>query len=154
MKFSADFESFFSEAEPSVRRALVAKFGAELGREAAAEAFVSAWKSWDKVRPVESRAGYVYRIGERWAARQLGRPDVTTKLAPVEMIDRYPDIELARALETLSVRQRQAVALVGGLGMSHSEAAEFMGCAKSSVQNHVERGLTRLRAQLEVVDNA
>lgn len=154
MNFSEDFESFFVESERSVRRALVARYGAELGREAAAEAFVVAWNSWGKVRTVESRAGYVYRIGERWAARQSGKPDPAEKLFPVDVIDSYEDIELAKALQQLSARQRQAVALVSGLGMSHREAAEFMGCARSSVQNHVERGMARLRESLEVTDNA
>lgn len=154
MTFSEDFESFFNEAEASVRRALVSKFGAELGREAAAEAFVAAWRSWTKIRTVESPAGYVYRIGERWAARQTSKPRVATRLFPTEVADRYVDIDLAEALATLTDRQRQAVALVAGLGMTHAQAADFMGCARSSVQNHVERGLARLRACLEVADNA
>lgn len=154
VSFSEDFESFFVEAETSVRRALVSKYGPELGREAAAEAFVVAWRSWDKVRTVEGRAGYVYRIGERWAARQCAKTEPLQKLFPVAVTDRYEDVELVSAIEALSVRQRQAVVLVGGLGMSHREAAEFMGCARSSVQNHVERGMARLRASLEVTDNA
>ena len=95
MNFSEDFESFFVESESSVRRSLVARYGAELGR----EAFVVAWNSWDKVRTVESRAGYVYRIGERWAARQSGKPDLAEKLFPVDIIDSYEDIELAKALQ-------------------------------------------------------
>ena len=36
-----DFESFFASTEPSLRRALVAGFGGERGREATAEALAS-----------------------------------------------------------------------------------------------------------------
>ena len=68
--------------------------------------------------------------------------------------DRYADHELAHALSQLSPRQRQAVVLVAGFGMTHREAAELLGCARSSIQNHVERAMSRLRKDLEVTDNA
>ena len=38
------FETFFAETEPRLRRALVAAYGPERGRDAAAEALAYAWE--------------------------------------------------------------------------------------------------------------
>ena len=147
------FEHFFNESEPFVRRALVSRFGAELGRDATAEGFAAAWRSWDRVSTMENRSGYVYRVGERWAVRQEKKARPPAAEAAV-MVDRYGDPELAAALDALSPKQRQAVVLVWSFGYSHREAAELLGCARSSLQNHVERGLKNLRQNLEVNDSA
>ena len=147
------FERFFEENEPVIRRAVAARFGAELGRDSAAEGFAVAWRMWDQVSTMENAAGYVYRIAERWALRQTEKASP----APIDdeaLEDSYRDHELAAALQTLSPRQREAVVLVEGLGMTYREAAELIGCGRSSLQNHVERGLSRLRQTLEVTDNA
>jgi Sigma-70, region 4 len=47
-----------------------------------------------------------------------------------------------------------AVVLVHGYGWTPREVAELTGIAPTSVQNHVERGLARLRAALEVRQDA
>jgi hypothetical protein len=41
----SDFERFVAEVEPPVRRALVAGFGAVVGRQAAADALAWAWQN-------------------------------------------------------------------------------------------------------------
>lgn len=151
------FELFFQDTEPLLRRALVSRFGAELGRDATAEGLAVAWRSWDRVAAMENSAGYVYRTAERWAARQQSQRQTHSHAAPLateHSEDRYHDHELAEALDQLSPRQRQAVVLVEGFGLTHGEAAELLGCAKSSLQNHVERGISRLRKNFEVSDNA
>ena len=43
------FVGFVSEAEPSLRRALSAAFGSEVGRETTAEALAYGWEHWDRV---------------------------------------------------------------------------------------------------------
>ncbi|MFQ5967965.1 MAG: RNA polymerase sigma factor [Acidimicrobiia bacterium] len=50
----------------------------------------------------------------------------------------------------LPVRQRTAVVLHHGFGWTHQEIASTLGLSRSTVQNHIERGLIRLRAALEV----
>jgi RNA polymerase sigma factor (sigma-70 family) len=54
--------------------------------------------------------------------------------------------KLAAALAGLPERQRLAVFLVFGAGWTQVEAAEVMGVRPSTVQQHVERGLAKLRA--------
>ncbi len=83
---SRAFEVFFRENEPKLRRALVAAYGFEEGRDA------------------------------------------------------------------LSQRQRLAVVLVHGYGCTLREVSELTGIRQTTVQNHAERGLARLRARLGVDD--
>jgi DNA-directed RNA polymerase specialized sigma24 family protein len=59
---------------------------------------------------------------------------------------------LPGALAALSQRQRLAVVLVHGYGYTHREVAELTGIRQTTVQNHVKRGLARLRAKLGVSD--
>ena len=147
------FERFFMEAQPLLLRALVSRFGPELGREAAAEGFAVAWRVWGRISSMENRPGYVYRTAERWAFAQTKKKVGQSAVREVGF-DRYGDHDLVDALELLSPKQRQAVVLVEGYGLSHREAAELLGCGRSSIQNHVERGLKRLRQTLEVDDHA
>jgi hypothetical protein len=49
----AMFERFVHDVEPRLRRALVAAYGGQRGREATAEALSWAWENWDRVRTME-----------------------------------------------------------------------------------------------------
>ncbi len=69
------FEAFFAVAEPRLRRALVAAYGFDRGREAAAEALAWAWEHWSELQAKENPVGYIYRIGAR---RTRGRRLPTT----------------------------------------------------------------------------
>ena len=72
--------------------------------------------------------------------RSLGLPSVEPKLAT--------------GLQRLSEHQRVCVVLVHGFGWTHRETAEFLGLSRSSVQNHVERGLESLRQTIGAYDDA
>lgn len=143
------FETFCGTAEPRLRAALVAKFGAERGRDAAAEALGYGWQNWERVSQLDNPAGYLYRVGDRWGRRRR-KPEGRPRL-PAEP-DGFPHFEpgLGPALDTLTHRQRQAVVLIAGFGLSHTEAADLLGLSRSSIQNHVERGLSKLRSELGV----
>jgi RNA polymerase sigma factor (sigma-70 family) len=60
--------------------------------------------------------------------------------------------ELAPALARLSEQQRAAVVLVHGYAMSQREAAETLGISVSTLREHLDRGMTRLRNELEEHD--
>jgi hypothetical protein len=49
----AKFEHFVHDIEPRLRRALVAAYGSQRGREATAEALSWAWENWDPCRDVD-----------------------------------------------------------------------------------------------------
>ena len=143
------FESFYRIAEPRVRLALTAGFGFDHGREATADAFAYAWEHWERVGTTDNPAGYVYRVGQRRARRSNDRwrrpPALTDGVAAVE-----PWIEprLSPALHRLSVRQRTAVVLVHCFDWSLRDTADLMGIAVTSVQNHADRGMAKLRNEL------
>lgn len=57
-----------------------------------------------------------------------------------------------RALQQLSVDQREAVMLVGGVGMSYEEAAKICDCAIGTIKSRVSRGRTALLERLDAAD--
>jgi RNA polymerase sigma-70 factor (ECF subfamily) len=121
-----------------------------MGRGATAEAFTYAWENWERIRLMENPAGYVYRVGERAGRRLARRPEMRNDFSIPD--DEQPMVEpgLAPALASLSERQRLVVVMVHALGWTHRETAEFLGLSTSSVQKHLERGLSRLRHSLGV----
>ena len=147
----SDFERFVEEVEPRLRRALVAGFGAVVGREAAADALAWAWQNWDRVVGLESPVGYLYRVGRTLAIRGGARDVPAAELAPAIA---SPDVSfepgLAPAIARLSEAQRCAVVLVVGFGYTLREAAEVLGVTASTVHRDSERALARLRSELEV----
>ena len=146
-----DFRGFFERTEPKLRRALVAGYG-PVGADATADALAHAWEHWDRVASMENPAGYLYRVGQsklRWYRR---RPPPSAPPSPDP--EHWFEPELGPALAGLSRPQRTAVVLCHGFGLTHREVGELLGVSPSTVQNHVERGLAKLRARLEVSTDA
>jgi DNA-directed RNA polymerase specialized sigma24 family protein len=146
-----EFEAFFDATEPKLRAALVAAFGGDSGRDATAEAFRYGWEHRATVLAMDNPAGYLFQVGRRWGRRQRGRSTRQIGLAVVAPSPSTYEPGLAIALASLSVRQRQAVVLVHGYGLTHHEAADLLGLKRSSIQNHVERGLTKMRERIGAV---
>ena len=148
------FEIFYVETEPRLRRAFVAAFGAVRGREATVEALSYAWEHFDDVRIMEHPLAYLFPVGQTCTGDRRPRllfpaaADARTAAADARM----PWIEpgLPEALSRLSEHQRVAVVLAHGFGWTHREIADVLDVATSTVQNHVERGWRYLRAALEV----
>ncbi|MGP0004284.1 MAG: RNA polymerase sigma factor [Acidimicrobiales bacterium] len=145
-----EFRRFVSEAEPRLRRALIAAYGTETGREATAEALAYAWERWDRVRDMSNPVGYLFRVGQSRGRRRRQRP-VFERPAKDEI---WIEPRLPAALAALPERQRVALLLVYGEEWSHAEAAAILGVSKATVQRHVERGLRKLRKALGVIDDA
>lgn len=142
---AGSFEQFVTDSEPQLRRALVAAYGPDRGRDATAEALGWAWEHWDDVRSMTRPIGYLYRVGQsRTRPRKTPSPEASRP-----QLDQLPDPELLDALRLLSERQRVAVVLVHGFGYTLRDVADLLEIRTTSVQNHVERGLRRLRHHLE-----
>ena len=146
-----DFERFFADAEPRLRRALVARLGIERGREATAEALAWAYEHWSEVQDMTNAVGYLYRVGH---SRTRPRKAVTAdRLGAASAPEPQPasvDPQLWAVLWELSDNQRQAVVLVHAYGWTLREAADVMDCSISTVNTHLRRGLKRLREGLAV----
>ena len=145
------FAQFVQEAEPRLRVALMTAYGADRGREAAAEALAYAWEHWDRVRLMEKPIGYLYRVGQSRTRRWWSKPPPAR---PPDLGQDPPWVEpaLPEALDGLSRRQRMAVVLVHGFGWTHEEAADLIGVSTPTVKTHVQRALEKLRDALEAGD--
>lgn len=132
-------------------KAFSAAYGVDRGEEALGEALAYAWEHRSALGEMTNPAGYLYRVGQSRTRRfNRLRPDLP---APEELGLPLVEPGLAPALRKLSSRQRTCVALVIGHHWTHQETAELLGLSRSSVQNHVERGMEHLRAALGVTDD-
>ncbi len=148
---SNDFEQFVLDVEPRLRRALVAAHGPQVGREATVDALAWAWSHWGRIKPMINPVGYLYRVG-RTKATEARLSTATEPVHELPSTDRLPWVEpgLEPALWSLTEHQRVAVVLCHGFQWTHQEVAELLELSRSTVQNHVERGLAHLRRALEV----
>jgi len=142
-----EFRSLVKEAERRLVVALTAAFGPDLGVEATAEALAYLWEHRERVMAMENPFGYLYRVGQSRARRRFRQ---RRPLVPNPPATAMPRIEpaLMPALRSLSQRQRQVVVLVHGFQHTQHEVADLLGISRSSVQQHLERGLARLREAL------
>jgi RNA polymerase sigma factor (sigma-70 family) len=147
-----DFAAFADRIAVSLLQALVAVFGPEAGREAALDALAWGWEHWARLAGMQNPAGYLYRVGltaGRRESRRRSRDELRADVdQDVPQEDQLPDPDLRHAVDALSPRQRAAVVMVVGHRMPLREAAEMLGCSISSLRNHVDRALRRLRTQL------
>jgi len=145
-----DFEDFVLATQPQLSRALAAAYGFEDGQDATAEALAYAFEHWDKLQHVANLPGYLFRVGQTRGRRRRQRVlyDVP------EGENRNFEPALPAALASLTQRQRIAVVLVHGYGYTLREVAELTGVKPTTVQNHLSRGLARLRAMLGVTKDA
>ena len=143
------FVGFVSEAEPSLRRALSAAFGSEVGREATAEALAYGWEHWDRVGVMKNPAGYLYRVGRNFG-RRMRPPRPVVDPIPLGDGDVWFEPGLAAALAGLSEKQRVVVSLLHAFDWSMTEVAELLGISKSTVQSYESRAMRKLHDAMGV----
>jgi DNA-directed RNA polymerase specialized sigma24 family protein len=143
-----DFEAFVVATQPRLSRALAAAYGFEDGRDATAEALAYAFEHWDELQHIANLPGYLFRVGQTRGRRRRS----PVLFAVPEGDEHQFEPALPTALASLTERQRLAVVLVHGYGYSLREVSELTGIKLTTVQNHLTRGLARLRAKLGVTD--
>ena len=92
---------------------MVAAYGPDLGREAAADALAWAWQHWDRVHAMADPAGYLWRVGQtsvRRTTRRRVHEVVDGRMFELELIDdgrgeRTVEPALRDALAALSPQQ-------------------------------------------------
>ena len=147
MQVSAAFTAFIAEAEPRLRRALVARYGMQLGRDATLDAMVYGWRHWDRVSTMENPVGYLYRVG----ASCVRAPKEQPRLAEVsDQHEPWIEPELESSLDSLSEQQRVVVVLRHSFEWTYEEIAELLDVSISSVRTQLARGMAKLRTALEV----
>jgi RNA polymerase sigma-70 factor (ECF subfamily) len=148
---ASDREQRLVALERTVRRALVARNGLDVGSDAASDAMAWALQHADRVAQMANPAGYLYRVGQtaarrqrRWSVRQMGLGFEP----PAADHDSTFDAELFDALRKLRRDERVAVVLVHCFAYSYREVADVLEISEAAVTNHVHRGLARLRTLL------
>ena len=136
-----------------LRTACLVTGDAHLGEDLLQTALAKAYGSWDKVCRADHPIAYVRRLminahlsWVRWLMNtervheifsDIGTGDLQTAQAERD--------EMRQALLRLSPRVRTAVVLRYFDDLSEAETAQLMGCSRSTVNNHVSRGLAALR---------
>ena len=69
MAKAESFTTFVKDVEPKLRHSLIPVVGLEAGTEATAAALAYGWEHWDRLRSMDTPAGYLYRVA-RTKARQ------------------------------------------------------------------------------------
>lgn len=154
------FEAFFEAERARLLRALVVLTGnPEEAEELLQDAFIAVWERWDRVASMADPTGYLYRTAmnrhrsalrraTRAARRAVGLANGGDLFAEADERD-----AVARALATLTLRQRQAVVLTELLGYGSAEAGTAMGVRDVTVRRLAQDGRARLREALEADDD-
>jgi DNA-directed RNA polymerase specialized sigma24 family protein len=100
------FTDFVVDVEPRLRRALVAGYGVDRGREASVDALVDAWRKWDRVQGLANPAGYLYRVGERIAKKPTKRHGLLMLFAAPEAMLRFRGRDEASVVDSLRTLDR------------------------------------------------
>jgi RNA polymerase sigma factor (sigma-70 family) len=148
---SVDFEDFFRAEHVRLLRALYLVTGsAHEAEDLIQEAFVKVWERWGRVRKMSDPTGYLYRTAMNafrsrarraaTAARRIFAPGSTNPFDAIEAKD-----EAARALATLSRRQRLALVLTEYLGYSGDDAAAIMRVKPATVRVLAHQGRKALQ---------
>ena len=115
-----------------------------LAEELAQEAMTAAYRDWDRVREMESPAGWVRRTTANLATsaprRRIAAAQAVLRLSSrrqPESVLPESDEEFWQAVRSLPKRQAQATALRYGLGCTVVEVAEILGCAEGTAKAHL-----------------
>jgi DNA-directed RNA polymerase specialized sigma24 family protein len=145
---SEAFDRFVREVEPRLRRALVATYGQDRGREAAAEALAWAFEHRAELERLDHPAAYLYKVGQSRTRERRQRRVFETPVFE----EPWVEPGLAAALAALPARQRSAVVLVYGAGLTMAEAAEVLGASTGATKKRASRGMTALKRQIKGVE--
>lgn len=150
------FEAYYARHFKDVARAVLPLADSkEEAFDIAQEAFLRTWAVWGQFAdPAADPVRFTLRIGINLAISRLRRllrlrrrlPQLhgPAQAASAEDIAGVR-IDVFRALQKLTPRQRAAVVLCDGLGFSSAEAAATMNLADATVRVHLARGRERLR---------
>jgi len=130
----------------------------DAAEDVAQDTFVRMWERRDAWSVNGSVRALLYRVARNLALDELRRGDARTRadlgssppspgVAPDEHMenDELRSV-IARAVESLPARRREAFMLVRHHGLSYREAADVLELAPQTIANHLTLALTDLRA--------
>jgi RNA polymerase sigma factor (sigma-70 family) len=153
------FEYFYLQEYPTVVALAYGLSGSRAGAEdIAQEAFLRAYRDWDRVGSYEHQAAWVRRVAANLATsglrRRLVEARALTRLAGrwEPAVDPMPaeNAEFWAAVRALPSRQAQAVALYYLEDRSIQQTATVLGCAEGTVKAHLAKARRALARHLQV----
>ncbi len=152
------FTEFVRDCGPRLLRTAVLLTGdRHSGEDLVQTALARAYGRWSTVRAADDPVAYVRRVMVNahlsWLRRLTSTEQVLESVpdrgdgADLQAAHAQAD-ELRSALLRLSPRMRTAVVLRYFDDLSEEETARLMSCSRSTVNNHVTRGLATLRTLL------
>jgi RNA polymerase sigma-70 factor (ECF subfamily) len=154
-----DFDTWYPDAHASLAPALTAWCGdAGVAADALDEAFVRAVERWEQVRSMASPSGWVWRTATNVVRSRARRRQLEQRLLLRRWIGQRSDVagpcgddvDLRRALLTLTERQRTAVVLFYIADLPTKDIADVMGIATGTVAATLHRSRSLLAEQLGV----
>lgn len=123
-------------------------------------AFVKAWRSLTTLKDASAFRAWLRRIALNLMidiARQRQPEPVDVghiEAGGLADLDLLTKVDIASALQQLSIVQRTCVVLSFAEGMSHGEIAEELAMPLGTVKSHIARGLAVMRRLLAVEEQA
>lgn len=144
-----DFEDFLATDGVRLRRAMVARYGVDIGNDLSAEAMASVWADWTRVAAMSNPAGYAYRVAQSASRRHLRwHRSIVLPNENIEPPQEDATGDIFMSLGALKPLQRTCIVLIHAHRYSYQEVADLLGISTAAITNHVHRGMKRLRADL------
>jgi len=148
----ADFDDAFRAEYPGIVRVVAPIVGSVPDAEGLVQdAFVKAFARWGRISRYDRPGAWIQRVAIRDAVRfsRRGSGPATTATANADPVAGVADqIDLQRALLTLSGRQRACIVLHHLADWPVSDVADALGCAEATVRVHLHRGRQALATTL------
>jgi RNA polymerase sigma-70 factor (sigma-E family) len=153
------FEYFYLQEYPKVVALAYALSGSRPGAEdIAQEAFLRAYRDWDRVESYEHQAAWVRRVAANLATSGLRRRLVEARALTRLAGRREPTVdpmsaenaEFWAAVRALPARQSQAVALYYFQDLSVQQTATVLGCTEGTVKAHLAKARRTLARRLQL----
>ena len=134
-----------------------------LADDLAQQVFLQAWRDIPKLRQPHSFPGWLRRLAMNVWHQHLRKRDILSSAESDEALNQQTtsesggeiaqELDLNRALATLSADVRQCIVLSYAEGMSHREVAEISKLPIGTVKSHIRRGSARLKEILSDYQN-
>lgn len=142
------FDELIDRVRVRLRPVLWSKWGVEVGGDLCAEVEEYAWTHRERLLEMDNPLGYLYRVAQSRSRRY------TRWLRRTTFPEHFPDVphddpelnDILHLLAGLTPDQRACVLLTHGFGWTYEEVAGLLGMTRAAVNNHIHRGMTRLRA--------
>lgn len=150
-----DFERLIdAEARRLYRLALAIVDDPTEAEDAVQETMVIAWRRWSSLQDMSNASAWLTRVCVRECIRQrrvrrrrTGGPSFEERQYQFsDLGERLMDLH--RAYQHLSARQRAMVTLHHHDGFTIDECAAFLGCRPGTARSHLGRAMAKLRKEL------